>query len=169
MNSISSGLSTYANLKAYASTAFGFCMMCCAIGLFFNIYNKHYKKASNSNIKYLKNSDQSECTPENITDKLCSLYVSYLDNQNTSYIEPVNPSVKVTPGKTTVYYENNKPSTYTISGATPMMLPGIFCCFSSILILFGIAQIYFFKHNKNAAAVVGGLELTGDLFNRFKN
>jgi cbb3-type cytochrome oxidase subunit 3 len=169
MDSISSGLSTYANLKAYASTAFGFCMMCCAIGFLFTVYNKHYKKALNSNIKYFKNSDQNECTPTDISDKLCSLYVSYLDNQNTSYVEPINSANKVNPGPTTVYYENNKPSSYTITNASPFMGPGIVCCFSLIIILFGIGQIYFFKHNKNAAAVVGGLSLADDVFDRFKN
>ena len=163
-NTVKSGLSGYAYFSAYLSIIIGVCIMISAIFLAYNIISKNYKKAMNVSVNVLNNLTKSSCSPTDLQNKLCSPYVTYTtDSGNYTEPEPIINSQQIAPD--TLYYEEKNPSKFT-TGMNPIYLPSFICCFAIVILIIGIGQIMFFKSNKDAAAVIGGIELTQNLLGR---
>jgi hypothetical protein len=173
MSDIESGLQFYSSIKSLFSILL-ILLICCSLSYCFYItLNKNYKLANNGKIsfkhvddlgKILNTCDVNNSIPD------CKYIVEYDDISHNHYSIPnqiIDPKKPPQIGNTQIYYENDIPSNYIISFINPSngILILLFVIF--IFLIFALINLYLIRTYKGYGAVIGGIEATTDIFNRF--
>lgn len=164
--SISSGLATYAKLKAVIGILLLCCCCCGASYLEYYMFSQNYILANNASI-YQAVVDGSACISTQIN---CSYYIKYTDQNNKSYnkiLQVVNNKLP-TIGSTTVYYNNKNPDNYTMSPLNPLYISSGVLGLISCLLLLAFVHFYFISKYDSLATVEGGIGATSDIASIFR-
>jgi len=164
METVKSGLGFYAYAKTYGIIFIGVLLVISAIAFLFKVINGNYKKSPSSKVGYYTVADLNECTDYEVANNLCKLQLVYSDGSNI-YKNDTDPKTKV--GETTVFYEQKNPKSYMIT-PNPYIFPGGFSCFACIILTVAFVRLMIMRSSKDAAAVIGGLDVASSVMNRLK-
>jgi hypothetical protein len=162
METLKGGLSLYAYFNTYIMIFIGIIILISAIAFLYKVITGNYQKSPSSKVGYYAITTLNECSQYEINNNLCKLQLEYSDGTNI-YKDNIDP--KTTVGNTTVFYEQKNPKSYMVT-TSPYIFPGGFSFFACVTLIIGFARLMLIRSNKNAAAIIGGLDVVSSITSR---
>jgi len=159
------GLATYQLIKTGFSLLMLICVFLSSIGFLFYNINKNFVSTTECTISNNPNSnfEQTVVYYVNNVKYTKNIPPTSVTNNNVTTLRYSFPE-----GNCTLYYASANPNDYSING-NPTTFSGIIAAVLCVVSFLGMGWFYFLQTNKEFAGVMGGIEVSQNIFGSRRN